>query len=39
MLIEFLLQATKDDEVEIDSSGVMAEIQWRDVIDALRKAA
>jgi hypothetical protein len=38
VLFEFLLQATKDDEVEKDSTGVMAEIQWCDVIDALRKA-
>ena len=38
VLFEFLLLATKD-EVETDSKGVMAEIQWCDEIEALRKAA
>jgi len=39
VLFEFLLLATKDDEVETASKGVMAEIQWCDVIEAQRKAA
>jgi hypothetical protein len=38
VLFEFLLLATKD-EVETDSKGVMAEIQWCDEKEALRKAA